>query len=131
MALDTRWAQRLENYQNMLAEFDEALQQDSYTSLEMAGIIQLFNLSFDLAWKTIKDYLAYEGHEVNSPRTAIKQAFASGLIADGSRWLELLEKHNELVHAYDKAMAQAAVAIIKERYAPLFEALRQAFEDLS
>ena len=125
---DIRWIQRFDNFKKMMVDFEEELSHDDYSKLEMAGIIQLFNLSFDLAWKTLKDLLAYEGHEVNSPRSAIKQAFASGLIVEGEKWLELLEKRNELVHAYDKEMATQAVAIIKADYAPLFIALKDRLQ---
>ena len=125
---DIRWIQRFENFSKMMTDFEEELRHDTYTKLEMAGIIQLFNLSFDLAWKTMKDYLTYEGHEVNSPRSAIKTGYANGLIIEGEKWLELLEKRNELTHVYDKAMATEAVEVIKERYAPLLVSLKAVFE---
>lgn len=129
MYSDIRWVQRFESFKKIMCDFEEELGRDAYTKLEMAGIIQLFNLSFDLAWKTMKDLLAYEGYSLNSPRASIKQGFASGLITDGELWLELLEKRNELTHVYDKEMAKAAVSIIKIKYAPLLIQLKDTLEE--
>ncbi|MCI7241453.1 MAG: nucleotidyltransferase substrate binding protein [Bacilli bacterium] len=47
------------------------------------SIIYKFEFTFELAWKTIKEYLEKEGYEeINSPRKVLKQAFEINLIKD-------------------------------------------------
>lgn len=129
MHSDFRWKQRFEHYQSALRELQSALEQKEYTKLERAGVIQLFEVSFELAWKTLKDMLFYEGFDVNSPRGAIKQAFANGLLTEGELWLKALEGRNLFLHTYDSNLAAEAVRLIREEYAPLLFALERALEN--
>jgi len=62
--------------------------------IELLGLIHCYEFSFELAWKTMKDYLEENGYEINSPRSAIQTAFTSELIDNGHLWLEALENRN-------------------------------------
>jgi len=124
---ETRWKQRLENFNRAFDQLAEACDQESYTRLELAGLVKCFELAYEMAWKTFKDLLYYEGYEVNSPREAIKRAFESGIISDPGPWLEALESRNRLSHNYDKTTALDAEQIIKQRYTPM---LKEALEYL-
>jgi len=68
--------------------------------------IQRFEFTFELAWRTIKDYLAFSGLEARSPRDAIRGAFTSGLIKEDTRWMAMIELRNLTSHTYDEAMAE-------------------------
>lgn len=83
------------------------------------GLIQAFEITFELAWKVMKDYLEYSGFEVNSPRAAIKQAFQSLLITDGQTWLNALDGRNITAHVYDESKAIAVEQTIRNSYAQL------------
>ena len=123
MHSDFRWKQRFQNYEASLRELRSALEKTEYTTLERAGLIQLFEISFELAWKTLKDMLFYEGYDVNSPKSAFKQAFASSIISEGELWIEALDGRNLFSHTYDNVLAEEAVKLIKEKYSPLLFAL--------
>ena len=123
MHSDFRWEQRFQNFEASLRELHEAVEKTEYSTLERAGLIQLFEVSFELAWKTLKDMLFYEGYNVNSPKSTLKQAFASGIIADGELWLKALDGRNLLSHTYDNELAEESVELIKETYCPLLFAL--------
>ena len=123
MHSDFRWQQRFQNFESSLNELRSALEQPEYTNLERAGLIQLFEVSFELAWKTLKDMLSYEGYDVNSPKATLKQAFANGIIAEGELWIKALDGRNQFSHTYNNEMAEEAVALIKETYSPLLFAL--------
>jgi nucleotidyltransferase substrate binding protein (TIGR01987 family) len=119
MQAELRWQQRFQNYESSLVELKIALEQSQYTTLERAGLIQLFEISFELAWKTLKDLLAYENYNVNSPRETLRQAFASGMIIEGELWLKGLDSRNLFTHTYNKQLAKEAVALIKDTFSPL------------
>lgn len=57
---DIRWQQRFQNFDRAFKLFQSALQErplDAYSALEQEGIIQRFEYAYELAWKTMKDYL--------------------------------------------------------------------------
>jgi nucleotidyltransferase substrate binding protein (TIGR01987 family) len=123
MHSEFRWKQRFQNYEASLRELRNALEKTEYTSLERAGLIQFFETSFELAWKTLKDLLFYEGYDVQSPKAALRQAFASGIIIEGELWIRALDVRNLFSHTYSNTLAEEAVKLIKETYAPLLFAL--------
>jgi nucleotidyltransferase substrate binding protein (TIGR01987 family) len=120
---EIRWQQRFENFERAWTQLSAACAQSSYSDLELAGLVQMFEFTFELAWKTLKDLLFYEGYEVNSPRDAIPKGFAAGLIQDAKLWLVALESRNRLSHTYDKRTATEAERLIKDSYAPLLGTL--------
>jgi len=77
-------------------------------------LIQRFEYTFELAWKTLKDYL--EANEVITkfPRDVIKAAFQYELIKDGEVWMDMLEKQNLLAHTYDEKRFNFAIKKIKQ-----------------
>src|SRR5438874_1933768 len=92
--------------------------------IQKAGMIQFFEMSFELAWKTVKDYLEEQGYaDVKYPRTALKKGFETGLIKDGHEWLKLLEDRNITAHAYDEATVTQIERAIREKYYPLLKDL--------
>ena len=115
MGSDVRWKQRLENFQKAFLLLDSAIKSPSLSKLEKEGIIQRFEYTFELAWKTLRDYMRYGGIETNLPREVIKEAFANGLIADGQIWIDMLEKRNLMAHTYDEAsFEQAYTSIVRD-----------------
>lgn len=124
---DIRWKQRLQNLSNAFTFLESVVSKPSFTPLEAAGLVQSFEFTFELSWKTLKDYLESEGFTPRSPRETIKQAFQSGYIEDGHLWIEMLDKLNELSHTYNRAQADAATEKICKRY---FLALQQVVKAL-
>ena len=65
--IDIRWKLRLENLKQALSQLEEACTRETYSNLELAGLVQTYQFTFELCWKTLKDLLTFEGYEVNSP----------------------------------------------------------------
>ena len=123
---DIRWQQRFQNYEKSLTHLTMAAGIVSPDIVQKAGLIQFFEMSFELAWKTMKDYLEAEGYnEIRSPRDTIKKAFEIGLIANGHDWLQALEDRNNNSHAYDEEMANEICELIISKYFPLLQDLYQ------
>ena len=84
--------QRFANFKKATAQLTEFTEKDELNKFEVQGLIQCFEYTFELAWKTMKDYLELEGFNVKSPRATIKTAFQTELIDDGHVWIDALEK---------------------------------------
>jgi len=118
-----RWQQRFENFERAFILLRSVFNNKSmgqFSDLEKEGIVQRFEYTFELAWKTLKDYLEYTGTllEQITPRYVIKQAFAAKLIEDGQTWVDMLEHRNLMTHTYSQATFEKAVSAIAGRYLP-------------
>jgi nucleotidyltransferase substrate binding protein (TIGR01987 family) len=121
---DIRWKQRFQNFEKTLHYLEEAMKINNPDIIQRAGLIQFFEMSFELAWNTLKDYLEEQGFiDIKSPRAAIKKAFETGLVADGHGWLKALEDRNLTSHTYDENTANQVVEMIRNSYYPLLAAL--------
>jgi nucleotidyltransferase substrate binding protein (TIGR01987 family) len=127
MPKDIRWKQRFQNFERAFIFLSKSCQLETYDELQGAGLVQSFEFTFELAWKTLKDYLQDQGLEVQFPREVIKQAFATQLIEDGSLWIEMLDKRNELTHTYNQDQATRAVQKIRNHY---FKPIEQVYQVL-
>lgn len=128
---DIRWKQRFTNLVQAFALLEEALQRGSsaLNQLEKEGLTQRFEFTFELAWKTLKDYLEESGVQltISTPREVIRVAFATNILADGMKWLEMLEHRNLLSHTYDVKRFDEAVLAIEAEYVPLIRAVISFF----
>jgi len=89
--------------------------------LDRDGVIQRFEFTVELLWKTLKIILAYQGVECASPRRCIKEAFRAGLIEDDEILLDMLEDRNRSSHIYDEATAEEIFERIAKVYIPVLE----------
>ena len=128
---DIRWRQRLAQFEKSFALLESAIAIDRLTVIERAGLIQFFEMAFEQSWKLLKEYQEAEGYEIASPRQAIKQAFQSGLVADGHAWLGALEDRNLTTHTYNEQTAQAVEDKIRAAYHPLLRSLHETFMGLA
>ena len=113
-----RWKQRFNNFENVFLFLEEALKKDYLSRLEEAGIIQSYEFTFELSWKTLKDFLETMGSSLNFPREIIKEAFHTELLQNGHLWIEMLKKRNILSHTYNQELATNAISLIRNRYCP-------------
>jgi nucleotidyltransferase substrate binding protein (TIGR01987 family) len=82
MNKDIRWKQRFQNFEKAFHLLEVSKKISNPSDTERVGLIQFFEVSFELAWKTLKDYLESQGFQVNSPRETIKQAFQMNLLQE-------------------------------------------------
>lgn len=118
-----RWRQRFSNLESAFQFLKEGLGKESLDPYQEAGIIQSFEFTFELSWKTLKDYLESMGTNVDFARDTLKEAFAIQIIKDGHLWLDMLDKRNLLSHTYNRKQATNAVELIRKQYFPAIEQL--------
>jgi nucleotidyltransferase substrate binding protein (TIGR01987 family) len=104
---DVFWqaSQRLEE---SLQEFSIKDKTDRYYDFLRDSVIQRFEFTFDIFWKTLKDILK-EQHKIMlaSPRATIKECFSQNIINEKELALleDMIDDRNNTSHAYDEVMA--------------------------
>lgn len=126
---DIRYKQRFENFKKSFLLLKQAIDIETPSIVERAGAIQFFEITFELSWKLMKDYLEYLGYSIKSSRETIKTAFSIGIIENGEVWLKALMDRNLTTHTYDENDADEIYENIKNSYFSLLEKLYLKFED--
>ena len=127
MNKDIPWKQRFQNFEKVFTELENTAKIKKPSKAERAGLIQFFEVCFELAWKMLKDYLESQGFETKFPRDTLKQAFQSDLIEDGHIWMKALEDRNLTTHTYDEKTSVKIEELIRKKYLPLLKKLHQTF----
>lgn len=84
--------------------------------LDKDGVIQRFEFTFELLWKTLKIFLRDRGIEVKTPKDSMAESFKVGWIQDEETFLDMLEDRNKTSHIYDKETSEVIFERIKSRY---------------
>ena len=119
-----RFEERKEDLKNATNRLEEALR-EKVTDIVIDGILHRFEFTFELAWKTMKDYIEYQGviNKIGGPREIIKEAFSMGLIEDGEIWIKMMLARNNLSHLYDQETSRQIYTEIKDSYIFQFKKL--------
>ena len=119
--------QKIENYKRAYAQLEDAVKRylaSPQDSLYRDGLIQRFEFTAELSWKSCREYLIDQGYaELNSPMSVMKTAYAAGVIDDQQGWIDLLHARNATSHIYSDKQADAVFQDITARFLPLFEQL--------
>ena len=130
---DIRWKQRFQNFDRAFVLLRDALENgpDSLNQLEKEGVIQRFEFSFELAWKTLKDYMEEDGvvFATITPRQVLKEAFAAKILKDGQVWIDMLDHRNLLSHTYNLVKFEQAVKSVHDRYLDAFDRLHEFLQE--
>ncbi|MGB0679121.1 MAG: HI0074 family nucleotidyltransferase substrate-binding subunit [Polyangiales bacterium] len=110
-------------YARALERLERCFDTPVETHRDVAGVIQHFEMQYELAWKLLKRRLEIEGMSASSPRQAFRAAFTAGLIDDEALWLGMIRDRNLSVHTYDEALAWALMQRIQGGYLSAFRTL--------
>lgn len=117
---DIRWHQRFENYQKAVTRLNDAVllsEERDLTDLEKQGLIQGFEYTHELAWKTMQDYFKSTGEDkIYGSKDATRFAFKYELIKEGDIWMGMIEDRNRTSHTYNEDVAEAITAAILLKY---------------
>lgn len=121
--MDEKFNRRFLSFCNSLDALSEARQRDLSDSFVLSGTSAKFSITFDMAWKVMKDilvqYYAITGFVTGSPREVLREAYKANLISDDD-WMEMLKVRNELAHDYDCEIVKTHCDKIVETYIDLF-----------
>ena len=109
---------KVNNFKNALSRLKEGIAKYNGTDdLLRDGVIQRFEFTFELAWKTLKAVFEDEGLiGLNSPKTVLREAFAAELIKEDELWLAMLNDRNSTAHIYNEQLAIEICHNIQEKY---------------
>ena len=122
---DIRWKQRFEQYLGAYEGLKEAFalfQERALTRLENRGFIQAFEVTQELSWKVMKDFLEAQGFDdIYGCKNAVRQAFNVNLIKNGEVWFDMIKSRNLMSHTYDEAEMFKIIDFIFSNYMQEFE----------
>lgn len=126
--MENRFINRYNTFCKSLQNLEKSRTADPKADFVLEGTVLNFSLTFDIAWKVMKDILVKQlgilDFAAGSPRETLQQAFANGLI-DDDQWIQMLRSRNQLAHDYDGAFAAEKFQDIIIVYYPLFERFKE------
>lgn len=122
---DIRWKQRFQNFTRAFMLLREAVERDFETldNMQKEGFIQRFEFTFELAWKTLKDVMEFDGLvlEKASPKFIVRDAFQGKYIDKVEIWMQMIDDRNLLSHTYNFETFEIVLLAIREKYYPLLD----------
>lgn len=131
---DIRWKQRFEHFCNAFRQLKNAKELQSerdFSELELQGAIQAFEVTQELSWKVMKDFLESEGvRDLFGSKTAVRESFNVGLITGADVWNDMIKSRNLTSHIYDNSEIVKILKTIFEDYVPVFESFEVKMKTL-
>jgi nucleotidyltransferase substrate binding protein (TIGR01987 family) len=129
MNLDIRWQQRFQNFEkafNQLKFAVELANERTLSELEKQGLIQAFEFTHELAWKTMKNFLESKGQlNIYGSKDTSRLAYNLALISNGEIWMDMINSRNLSSLTYDEETADAIMDKIVNNYFEAFENFHQ------
>lgn len=123
---------KYENFQAALRNLKDIYSyQEPYSNVVITGMVGLYEICFEQAWKAMKEILEEHGYEegaTGSPRMILKTAYKAGMVDDEALWLNALVSRNNVAHAYNEAIAIDIINQTKEKYYAMFVKLSKILE---
>ncbi|WP_035588947.1 HI0074 family nucleotidyltransferase substrate-binding subunit [Hippea jasoniae] len=113
---------KINTFEKALNRLKEAVNH-AKDDLDKDGVIQRFEFTTELLWKTLKTMLQFQGIDCYSPRNCIKEAFKANIIDDDEIILDILEDRNLSSHLYDQRLSEEIFQRIKDIYVSFLDNL--------
>ena len=131
MAKDIRWQQHFSNFKKAFVQLEEAVSLPSLSKLEQQGLIKGFEITYELAWNTLKDLLQEQGYtSILGSKDTFRLGNQVGLITDGDVWMEMVKSRNATSHTYDESTANEITEAIRDNYYVAFSILISTLEGI-
>ena len=129
---DVRWIQRFDNFKKALKKLLYAVElatERELSDLEKQGMIQAFEFSYELAWKTVKDFFKSKGEvDILGSKDAFRLAFREGFVTCGDDLMQSIESRQLTSHTYNEETANEIYHDIMNKYYNVFKELADRLE---
>ena len=117
-----RFVLQRQNFDRALARLSEALQ-ITESEIVRDALIQRFEFTFEMAWKTMYRFLTAKGERIaRKAWDVLPVAFEALLIDDPDVWGRMRDYRNDTAHEYDKDKAVEVAAFVRSTaYAALLK----------
>jgi nucleotidyltransferase substrate binding protein (TIGR01987 family) len=75
------------------------------TRIHKDAVLQRFEFTFELAWKTIQEYIKDQGFDCKSPKSCIREGARLELLKNPEDWFDYLKARNLISHTYNERLA--------------------------
>ena len=112
---------------NRLNEANVAYKKNSANDIYQDALIKRFEFTFELAWKTLREFMLDQGYslEILSPKGVISFAWREGIISNEELWLDMLQSRNLSAHDYGRELSADIADKISNRYCKELTALKK------
>lgn len=117
----TKTANKFENFNNAIKRLNEAniaYRKNKDDNIYQDALIKRFEFTYELAWKTLREYLIESGYrlETVSPKGVFSYAYQEGILDDENIWLDMLKSRNLTAHDYGQELSAEIADHISTRY---------------
>lgn len=130
MANNDRFEVALSQYNRALDRLQEVVAL-SETDIIRDSLIQRFEFTYELAWKSMFYWMRDQGEKVpEMQKPIIQAAFRCELIVSPEIWEEMKDQRDETSHTYNEAKAVSVSAFVRSVAVREFEELRAKLNGL-
>ncbi len=115
---EVRWKQRFQNFEksfNLFQRRIDELEKNQKSEAHQMALVQSFEILFELAKLTIKDYMDNQGLDAGTfPKNIIREAFKAEIIADAEVWMRAIDI--KTTHVYHENILEEVISFIQESF---------------
>ena len=110
-----------------LNEANIAYRRDPKNDLYQDALIKRFEFTFELGWKSLREFLFSQGYqpELPSPKGVFAFAYREGILQDEALWLDMLGSRNLTSHDYGRELSEEIAEKISSRFAKALSELNK------
>ena len=106
-----------ETFKKAFSKLVEYVDTDNGTEKDRSAIINAYQYTFELWWKTLQKYLKQEEIlDELGPGSVIRTAFQYNIIKNGDVFMSMLKDRNLITHTYKEDIAEEIHGRIKDEY---------------
>lgn len=127
--MSKNWIESYETFKKAYSKLKEFVETDNGSEKDRSAIINAFQYTFELWWKTLQKYMQEQQLlEELGPAATIRGAFHYQFIDDGEAFMTMLKDRNLITHTYKEDVAIDIYTNIKEKYVELLEEFIQDYD---
>ena len=116
--MSERISNSIKNFEKALGQLNEYLSSPVEDARDRSGVIQAFEFTFELVWKTFKKIADEEGLDAGGPKSSLKAALQIGYIeaSEEDIYISMLSDRNLISHTYREELSKEIFERIKNQY---------------